>query len=106
MSINHDRRRFLQTTAAVTAATLAGSPGQAFTANETLNIACLGTGGRCRALMRPLAAVPGVRIAAVCDVWDVALAEARKLADPKAAVSKNYKEILNRRDIDAVLIGS
>jgi predicted dehydrogenase len=106
MSTSHDRRHFLQTTAALAAATLAGRAGQARAANETLNVACIGTGGRCRALMRSLAAVPNVRLAAVCDIWDVALGEARKLADPKAVVSRNYKELLDRKDIDAVVIGS
>jgi predicted dehydrogenase len=100
------RRDFLRAAGAITAAAVAGTTGQAFAANDTLNIACIGTGGRCRHLMQSLVKIPGVRIAAVCDVWDVALAEARKLADPKAVVSKNYKEILGRKDIDAVLIGS
>ncbi len=105
MSIEPNRRSFLKTTAALAAGALAGSE-KVWAANETLNIACIGTGGRCRALMKSLAAVPGVRLAAVCDIWDAALEEARKLADPKAVASKNYKEILNRKDIDAVLIGS
>jgi predicted dehydrogenase len=77
-----------------------------FAANDTIEVACLGTGGRCRALMGSLAKVPGVRIAAVCDIYDVHLNEAKKLADPKAITSKHYREILDRKDIDAVLIGS
>jgi predicted dehydrogenase len=77
-----------------------------YAANDTLNVACIGTGGRCRSLMKPLAQVPGVRIAAVCDIYDKHLAAARGLADPKAIASANYHEILARKDIDAVLIGS
>ena len=53
-------------------------------ANETINVACIGTGGRCRKLMESLVKVPGVRIAAVCDIWDVHLDLAKKLADPQA----------------------
>ena len=56
--------------------------------------------------MKSLATIPGVRIAAVCDVWDVRLEQARKLADPKAFSTKIFEEVLERSDIDAVLIGS
>ncbi len=30
----------------------------------------------------------------------------KKLADPKAIATKHYRELLDRKDIDAVLIGS
>jgi predicted dehydrogenase len=71
-----------------------------------LEIGCIGTGGRCRGLMRALATIPGVRLAAVCDVWDEHREAGRKLADPKAAVMSDYKALLERTDIDAVLIGT
>jgi predicted dehydrogenase len=72
---------------------------------ETINVACIGTGGRCRHLMPSLSRIENVRIVALCDVWDNALADAKKLAD-KAAISKNYPEVLKRKDIHAVLIAS
>ena len=56
--------------------------------------------------MKSLAGLPSVRIVAVCDAWDAALAEARKLADPQAFATKHYREVLDRKDVDAVLIGS
>jgi predicted dehydrogenase len=102
------RRSFLASSA-VTAAGVAAFGVRAVNAlgaNEVLNIGCIGTGGRCQALMRSLAQVPKVRIAAVCDIYEPHLAMARKLADPKALAVKNYKEVLDRKDIDAVLIGS
>src|SRR5262245_38176427 len=77
-----------------------------YMSNDTIEVACLGTGGRCRALMKSLAEVPGVRLAAVCDIWDVHLSEARKLADVKAIATKEYRELLDRKDLNAVLIGS
>jgi len=102
MPLRTTRRHFLATAAAA----VVGASAHGYEANETLNIGCLGTGGRCRALMRSLAGIKGVRLTAVCDVWDTALAEAKKLADPKATASKSFKEVLDRKDIDAVLIGS
>src|SRR5262245_17044061 len=99
------RRLFLGTAAAGTAA-LAAPAVNARGANETLRVGCIGTGGRCQALMKSLAEVPGVRITAVCDVYDRHLDAARKLAGPKALATKQYKEVLDRKDIDAVLVGS
>jgi predicted dehydrogenase len=102
------RRSFLAKSAASTAVmALAQAPAVATrNANDVLNVGCIGTGGRCRTLMQSLAKVPGVRLAAVCDVYEINLDLAKKLADPKALVTKNYADVLNRKDIDAVLIGA
>src|SRR5262245_41432777 len=107
LRMSRQRRRFLQEMGAISAAALATSYfTTSFAANETLNVGCIGTGGRCRTLMKSLVKIPGVRITAVCDVWDAALAEGRKLADPKAFATKDHHELLARKDVDAVLIGS
>src|SRR5437870_12928632 len=75
-------------------------------ANERINIGLIGTGGRCRHLMQALAKVPNTRMTALCDVYDPNLDQVRKLADPKAFATRNYHEILKRKDIHAVLIAS
>src|SRR5262249_28050855 len=75
-------------------------------ANETLNFGLIGTGGRWRQLMKALAGFPAVRTAAVCDIYDGNLELGRRMADPKAFATKRYKELLDRNDIDAVLIGT
>lgn len=103
------RREFLETAAATAAAALTAgytATSRGYAANETLHVACLGTGGRCRKLMESLRGIAGVRLAAVCDVWDVHLDMGRQLADPRAAVAKDYRALLERDDIDAVLIGA
>jgi predicted dehydrogenase len=89
---------------AVTAGYSATAKG--FAANETINVACIGTGGRCRKLMQSLGTIPGVKIAAVCDIWDFHLEEGKKLAQARAFATKDYRAILERKDIDAVLIGT
>lgn len=98
------RRSFLKSSAAATAFTAPAV--NVLGANETINVGCIGTGGRCQHLMRTLVKIPNVRIAAVCDVWDVHRNKGRELADAKAFATKDYKEILDRKDIQAVLIGS
>src|SRR5262245_14112101 len=71
---NMHRRDFLAdaarwgTTACL--ATAAVETARGYMSNDTVEVACLGTGGRCRQLMKSLAEVPGVRLAAVCDCWD------------------------------------
>ncbi len=98
------RRSFLKHTAALAAL---GVPAlNVLGANDTLRVGCIGTGGRCRFLMRSLATIPNVKITAVCDIWDVHLEEGRKLAAQGAFATKRYQDILDRKDIDAVLIGS
>lgn len=96
---NWSRRGFVA--AAGYTATSLGYP-----ANETIRIGCIGTGGRCRELMRALNRINGVRITAVADVWDTNLAEGKALADAKAFVTKDYQELLRRSDVDAVVIGA
>jgi predicted dehydrogenase len=82
------------------------STAKGFAANEEVTVGCIGTGGRCRTLMKSLATIPGVKIAAVADIWDVHLDEGKKLAQPNAFATKDYRAILDRKDIDAVLIGT
>jgi predicted dehydrogenase len=96
------RRAFLEVLVAATAVESA----RGYAANDTIHVGCIGTGGRCRALMKSLAQIPGVRIAAVCDIYDVHLDQARKLADPAAASSRQFRAVLDRGDIDAVVIGA
>lgn len=106
-NISMPRREFLA--AGVTAASLLSvESARGFQANDTLNVACLGTGGRSqRILMTRLAKIPNVRITAVCDVWDAHLAAGAKLADPKAIrEDTDFRRLLDRSDIDAVVIGA
>ena len=77
-----------------------------YAANETIHVGAIGTGGRAQVLMKALARIPGVEIAAVCDVWDESLSKGRQLAAPGAFVTKDYRAVLDRKDLDAVLIGT
>jgi predicted dehydrogenase len=47
-----------------------------------------------------------VHVAAVCDIDSKRLAQARDLAGPQAAAYHDYRELLQRRDIDAVVIAT
>ncbi len=106
MDTSLTRRSFLLAASTAAASTISGSVATGFPANETLDVGVIGSGGRARHLMKSFPKLDKVRLVAVCDVWDVALAEGRKLADPKAVTTKKYQELLDRKDIQAVLIGS
>lgn len=103
------RRQMLKLTGGTVAAVMAApraNKAYGFSANETIRVAAIGTGGRCQHLLRSLGEIEKTRIVAVCDVWDQALAAGKKLAAPDAATTKNYRELLDRKDIDAVVIGT
>jgi predicted dehydrogenase len=78
----------------------------AYSAAETVNIGIIGAGGRAQALMRSLLPIPGCRIIAVCDVWDENLEKGQKLVGEKCFRTKDHRALLDRKDIDAVLIGT
>jgi predicted dehydrogenase len=113
-AMNANRREFIESLglgagslAAMGALSGFSETARGYLANDTINIACIGTGGRCRHLMSRIGkTVQGVRVVAVCDVWDQHLAEGKKMADPQAATSKDFREVLARKDVDAVLIGA
>ncbi|HLU49242.1 MAG TPA: Gfo/Idh/MocA family oxidoreductase, partial [Planctomycetota bacterium] len=101
------RRRFLRGLGASALATGLARSGHAYPANDEIRIGLIGTGGRMlHALLPSLREIGGVRIIAACDVWDRHLDEAMKRADPGAFATKDFRAILDRRDIDAVVIAS
>lgn len=105
--MNISRRSFLRTAAVSgAAATFATSTATAQDANNRINIGLIGTGGRCRHLMQALAKVPNTRMMALCDVYQPNLDQASKLADPKATTYRDYRRLLDNKDVHAVLIAS
>ncbi len=100
------RRSFLLGASSAAASLVIGDSARGYAANDAVRVGVLGTGGRARHLMKPLASIPGVRIVALCDVWDAALSQAGPLADPRATATKVVAELLADKGIDAVLIGS
>lgn len=107
MSESMNRRSFIKTTSSLASASVLGLPLLAARgANEAIHVGLIGTGGRCRRLMQTLADIPNVRMTALCDIYDTHLGLAKKIADPKSTTTKRYQDILESKDIDAVLIGS
>lgn len=92
---------------------LAARPGKAaglrvIGANDRINIGVIGVGGRGSYLAREFAGIGertnGSKIVAVCDVWEKRKRENAELH--KCDGYLDYREIINRPDIDAVVIAT
>ena len=105
------RRSFLKGAMLATAgaAFSARSWSQVSGANGDIRIAIAGLNGRGKQLAVDFAAIPGVRVVALCDVdtavLDREIAAARKRNERPDAVV-DYRELLPRTDIDAVAIAT
>lgn len=79
---------------------------QKFSANDQLQIAVIGAGGMGTADTNTAITVPGVKLVAVCDLYDGRLAAAKTKWGNDLAITRDFREILNRKDIDAVIIAT
>ena len=99
------RRDFLKATAVLSTA---ASANRVLGANNVIRIGVIGTGGRGQYLMRTLNQIaPGeFEFVAVCDIYDVRRAQAAKIAGGKAEQYVEYKQVLERKDVDAVIVAT
>jgi len=98
------RRRFLKQSA--WAGTVLLSSPSVRGANEDVRIAILGLGNKGRAHVRDFSTMSGVRIVAVCDVDPERLGHQDIKAVPSAQTYTDPRRVLDRADIDAVVIAT
>src|SRR5690349_2421908 len=96
------RRRDLLQAAVWTAA----SYRRVYGANDRIRLAGLGVGGRATYLLTLVAKAENTEIAAVCDVAEAHRVAARDKFAPQGKDYLDYREVLQRTDIDAVVIGA
>ena len=73
--------------------------------SDTVRFASIGTGVRGCELLQASLHVPGVQCVGVCDLYDSRhIAAQEAVSNPSVAATRNYKEILDRKDVDAVII--
>ncbi|RHJ82381.1 Gfo/Idh/MocA family protein [Parabacteroides sp. AM08-6] len=73
---------------------------------KEIRIALIGKGGMGTADTNTALSVEGVKLVAVCDLYDARLELAKKQWGDHIFVTKDYQDILNRKDVDVVLIGT
>jgi predicted dehydrogenase len=99
------RRHFLQVTGAAAAASQASAQTR-FSANDKIRIATIGHGGMGSGDTRYALSIPGVELAGVCDIYDGRLERAREIYGKNIFTTRDYREVLARKDVDAVIIAT
>jgi predicted dehydrogenase len=104
--MSSSRRHFLQsTTAAGFASPLLAQTGK-IAANDRIQIALIGAGNMGSGDVASALQVPGVEIVAAADVYDGRLERAKERWGSGLFTTRDYREVLARPDIDAVIIGT
>ena len=99
---NTNRRRFLGAAIAT-----AASYGRILGANDRIRVGAIGTGERCQYLLSLLNKIGSNEIVAVCDVYEPHRLKAKeKYATADANDYVDHHQVLDRKDIDAVVIGT
>lgn len=75
-------------------------------ANDNIQIALIGAGGMGTADANTALKIPGVKLVAACDLYDGRIEAAKERWGKDIFTTKNYLEILDRDDIDAVIVGT
>jgi predicted dehydrogenase len=112
-----DRRYFLKAAGLTAAGSLAGGKlhaltasemetGRAFSANDNIQIALIGAGGQGMGDTHAALQVPGVKLVAVADCYQGRLDHSREVWGNDLFTTRDYTEVLARKDIDAVIVGT
>ncbi len=104
-----DRRAFLKTAALTAAATplqplFAEAPKRS--ANDQIQLALIGAGIQGQHDTAIAVQVPGVKLVAAADCYDGRLTHIKELYGQEVFTTRDYREILARKDVDAVLIAT
>ena len=113
MSIQSNRRQFVAGAAALSLAKAAtagsANQGRVIGANDRINVAVIGTGGRGFYVADKFDKYNNIKanscqIVGVCDVWQRRVTNGKERF--KCSGSLDYREILNRSDVDAVIVAT
>jgi predicted dehydrogenase len=86
----------------------AAAAGQAapVSANDHIQFALIGAGGMGMGDASYAVTIPGNALVAVCDIYDGRLARSKELWGNQLFTTRDYREVLARKDIDAVIIAT
>jgi predicted dehydrogenase len=106
------RRDFLKLAAGTTLAgrlapsALAAPPRSSVAPSDTIRIATIGMGGMGFGDTRTALRLPGVELVAVADCYDGRLARVNEVFGKHVTTTRDYREILDRPDVDAVIVAT
>src|SRR5258706_5060000 len=97
-----NRREFAKTGVMLAAAT-------AYTqtpASDRVRVGLIGCGVRGSQLLATLLRVPAAECVMVADLYDGFLEHAKEMTNGAAETTKEYRRVLDRKDIDAVIVAT
>jgi len=75
-------------------------------ANDRVRLGIIGTGGRGSYLMTEANKCANIQWVALCDAWDARRDEAARIAGGDVEKYGDYRRLLDRKDIDAVIVAT
>ncbi len=112
MTNRRSRRDFLKTvggaaaTAPIVLRAQTSAPSQVPSSQDRIRFAAIGVGIRGQQDLLSALRTPGVELVAAADVYDGRLTLARERWGNQLFTTRDYREVLTRRDVDAVLIAA
>jgi len=100
------RRHFLQAGASTTMLAAAAPAQTPKGANDKINVACIGFGIMGQGDVSTINTVPGAKLVAVSDIYEGRLTKAKEVYGKDIFTTRDYREILARPDIDAVIVAT
>ena len=85
---------------------LQSEPARTIAANDNIQIALIGAGGQGMGDTKVALRVPGVKLLAVADCYNGRLDHSKEIWGNDIFTTRDYNEILARKDIDAVIVGT
>ncbi|MBB4080946.1 putative dehydrogenase [Lewinella aquimaris] len=82
------------------------NPRVSFGANEQINLACIGLGIQGFGDLAAALQHPGVKLVAGCDLYTGHLERAREVYGSDIFLTRDYREVLARTDVDAVIVAT
>jgi len=77
-----------------------------YAVNDLVNIASIGVGGMGQSNTTRSLSVPGTKLVAACDLYDSRLLRCKEKYGDDIFTTRNYHEILDRDDVDAVIVST
>jgi predicted dehydrogenase len=87
-------------------ATIEGEAPRTIGPNDNIQIALIGAGGQGQGDTKTALKVRGVKLVAVADCYDGRLAHSKELWGDDVFTTRDYREVLARSDVDAVIVGT
>ena len=107
--LNVSRREFLAASALAAGAITRGAEPEAkkrVGPNDQIVLGFIGLGGMGSGLLEIFRKFPDVRVGAVCDVYEPHRLRARQAAGGNPSDYKDFREVLDRKDVDAVVVAT